>query len=491
MSSSGAVPRVDIGTGSTGMFFTVNGTTYNLIKYLGGGSFGRVWSAKVGSDKRMVKFIKITGDPRAREKALKEVEVGRLLHEDEPDICPAIYNVCQTTMDGDEYIMICGQKYTLTLERYMTEVERILDPERAKERGCDILKAFLASWKDINGLGHCNHGDAKPDNFMFLKGKIKWIDLGFVHYQKRGKNIICSSSNAENNQVNRDLVQFAIFMYFFKRAFLPDRIYDYVRDGILPQMDDESWKGGYAYLNSPRNRHYIAAHAKTLEDFLEDCEEAEFTQIDDSEEAVPADDALIDMLEEELDSDLFTPIPSMPSNPAGLRESLVHDTGFYYLEREPTSPTPPAGGWLARYPEAAAAALAEFPAFAGGKGLAKAAPVESLRLTEGRSQIPLNSASAASIRRVASEVAEGGVPYGGLPYGGLPYGAEVYGDVFGGDPYQGMYIEGLPGGLSGGLPAVFEGVPTPRGRGGRRKQKRQTRHKKQKSNKRARATRRR
>ena len=481
-SSSSAVPRVIIetrGTGAAGMFFTVNGKTYNLIKYLGGGSFGRVWSAKVGSDKRMVKFIKITGDPRAREKALKEVEVGRLLHEDEPKICPAVYDVCQTTMDGDEYIMICGQKYTLTLERYMNEVERILDPERAKERGCDILKAFLASWKDINGLGHCNHGDAKPDNFMFLKGKIKWIDLGFVHYQKRGKNIICSSSNAENNQVNRDLVQFAIFMYFFKRAFLPDRIYDYVRDGILPQMDDESWKGGYAYLNSPRNRYYIAAHAKALEDYLGDCEEAEFTQVDDSDEmAATADDALIDMLEEELDSDLFTPIPSMPSNPAGLRESLVHDTGFYYLEREPSEEAAtPAGGWLARYPEAAAAALAEFPAFAKGKGLAKAAPVQSLRLTEGQSQIPFNSA--ASIRRVASEVAEGGVPYGGLPYGGLPYGAEVYGDVFGGDPYQGMYIEGL------------SGVPTPKGRGGRRRQKRQTRHKKKKSKKQARATRRR
>ena len=189
------------------------------------------------------------------------------------------------------------------------------------------------------------------------------------------------------------------------------------------------------------------------------------------------------MLEEELDSDLFTPIPSMPSNPAGLRESLIHDTGFYYLEREPSEEAAtPAGGWLARYPEAAAAAaaLAEVPALAGyGKGLAKAAPVQSLRLTEGQSQIPFNSA--ASIRRVASEVAEGGVPYGGLPYGGLPYGglpygAEVYGDVFGGDPYQGMYIEG---------------TPTPKGRGGRRGQKRQTRHKKKKSKKRARTTRRR
>jgi hypothetical protein len=203
--------------------------------------------------------------------------------------------------------------------------------------------------------------------------------------------------------------------------------------------------------------------------------------VDDSEEPETADDALINMLEEELESDLFTPIPAMPSNLMSLKESLVHDTGFYYLEREPSvEAATPAGGWLARYPEAAAAALAEVPAFAGyGKGLAKAAPVQSLRLTEGQSQIPFNSAAASSIRRVASEVAEGGVPYGGLPYGGLPYGGlpygvEVYGDVFGGDPYQGMYIEG---------------IPTPKGRGGRRKV--QTRHKKKKSKKRARTTRRR
>ena len=447
------------------MFFTVNGTTYNLIKYLGGGSFGRVWSAKVGSDKRMVKFIKITRDARAREKALKEVEVGLLLHEDNPDICPAVYDVCQTKMDGDEYIMICGQKYTLTLERYMNEVGHLLDPARAKERGCDILQAFLESWKEINGLGHCNHGDAKPDNFMFLKGKIKWIDLGFVHYQKRGKNIICSSSNSENNHINRDLVQFAVFMYFFKREFLPDDIHEYVEEGILPEMEEKSWKGCYAYLNNPTNRRLIVKHADAIEDFLRDCEGGEFTQVDDSEEAETADDALINMLEEELDSDLFTPIPSMPSNPTGLKESLSHDTGFYYLEREPSLPSPPPGGYLSLYP----AALAQ---------LEKAADPISLRLSEGRSAVPLdsNSASAAaSIGRIASEVAEVGVPYGGLSIPSFGYGQ----------------------GLSYGIP-----IPTPPPpRGGRRKrqqmqmqkQKVQTRRKKKqsKSIKRARTTRRR
>jgi len=465
--SSSAVPRVIIetgGTGGTGMFFTVNGKTYNLIKYLGGGSFGRVWSAKVGSDKRMVKFIKITRDARAREKALKEAEVGLLLHEEHPDICPAVYDICQTKMDGDEYIVICGQKYTLTLERYMNEVGHLLDAGRAKARGCDILKAFLASWKDINGLGHCNHGDAKPDNFMFLKGKIKWIDLGFVHYQKRGKNIICSSTNTENNHINRDLVQFAVFMYFFKGEFLPDDIYEDEGEGILPEMEEESWKGCYGYLNNPANRRLIVKHADAIEDFLRDCEGGEFTQIDDSEEAETADDALVNMLEEELDSDLFTPIPSMPSNPTGLRESLIHDTGFYYLEREPTiTPPPPPGGYLSLYP----AALAQVEAL---EAVAHPDPSHlHLRLSEGLSAIPINSV--ASIGRIASEVAEVGVPsygggvvpsFGGLPsYGGVPsYGGMIY------------------------------GVPTPRG--GRRKQKKQTRHKKKKSQKKqARNTRRR
>ena len=468
-SRSSAVQRVDISTGAAGMSFIVNGKTYNLIKYLGGGSFGRVWSAKVGTDKRMVKFIKITRDARAREKALKEVEVGLLLHEDNPDICPAIYDVCQAKMDGDEYIMICGQKYTLTLERYMNEVGHLLDAGRAKERGCDILKAFLESWKEINGLGHCNHGDAKPDNFMFLKGKIKWIDLGFVHYQKRGKNIICSSTNTENNHINRDLVQFAVFMYFFKREFLPDDIYEYVKEGILPEMEEESWKGCYGYLNNPANRRLIVKHADAIEDFLRYCEGGEFTQIDDSEEAETADDALINMLEEELDSDLFTPIPSMPSNPTGLRESLIHDTGFYYLEREPSLPSPPPGGYLSLYP----AALAQVEAL---EAVAHPDPSRlHLRLSEGLSAIPINSA-AASIGRIASEVAEVGVPYDGLPYGG------------GGVPSFG----GLPS--YGGM---IYGTPTPRGRGGSRKrqqkQKRkiQTHRKKQKRDKRARVTRRR
>jgi hypothetical protein len=337
-------------------------------------------------------------------------------------------------------------------------VGHLLDAGRAKERGCDILKAFLESWKEINGLGHCNHGDAKPDNFMFLKGKIKWIDLGFVHYQKRGKNIICSSTNTENNHINRDLVQFAVFMYFFKREFLPDDIYEYVKEGILPEMEEESWKGCYGYLNNPANRRLIVKHADAIEDFLRDCEGGEFTQIDDSEEPVTADDALVNMLEEELDSDLFTPIPSMPSNPTGLRESLIHDTGFYYLEREPSiTPSPPPGGYLSLYP----AALAQVEAL---EAVAHPDPGPlHLRLSEGLSAIPINSV--ASIGRIASEIAEVGVPSyggGGVPsFGGLPsYGGMIY------------------------------GVPTPRG--GRRKQKKQTRHKKKKSQKKqARNTRRR
>jgi hypothetical protein len=206
--------------------------------------------------------------------------------------------------------------------------------------------------------------------------------------------------------------------------------------------------------------------ADAIEDFLRYCEGGEFTQVDDSEEPETADDALINMLEEELESDLFTPIPAMPSNLMSLKESLAHDTGFYYLEREPS---PPPGGYLSLYP----AALAQVEAV---EAVADPGP-RRIRLSEGLSAIPFNSAATASIGRIATEVAEVGVPYGGLPYGGIPslgglpsYGGMIYGD-----------------GLTYGIPTP----PPPRGGRRKRLQKIQTRHKKQKSKKQARTTRRR
>ena len=117
---------------------------------------------------------------------------------------------------------------------------------------------------------------------MFKDGKIKWIDVGFLHLKDGGRIYTLNSHyNSHNFTWYRDLVQFLIYF----ALFYPLKISSSVFSIILPTIIELRARGGitwhkaYEYVNDNTKTFEIATLAVKILKGL-NCEEkpAEFTQ---------------------------------------------------------------------------------------------------------------------------------------------------------------------------------------------------------------------
>ena len=271
---------------TAGQTVTVNGVVYTLVKYLGGGTYGKVWAT---NDNKSLKFIKVSlpdaedeevgaSSNAARKQAILEAKVSKILHTKtiSDPICSDIYGIGELTIGADIFIVIVMDKFDQTVDTYLET--------GGSGKADEILCAFYRASQRVNlGRGFITvHGDPKGDNFMFKDGKIKWIDVGFLHLKDGGRIYTLNSHyNSHNFTWYRDLVQFLIYF----ALFYPLKISSSVFSIILPTIIELRARGGitwhkaYEYVNDNTKTFEIATLAVKILKGL-NCEEkpAEFTQ---------------------------------------------------------------------------------------------------------------------------------------------------------------------------------------------------------------------
>jgi hypothetical protein len=221
----------------------VNGKRYHLLKYLGGGTYGKVWAVYDEADgiTKTLKFIKYddSSDPEYEqekyEKTKKEVVVQQLVHNTNAAVCSPVYGIGHLIIPpnvataGGKYIIICADRYTKTLDAYLNEeLDRLGDGNPLRQQlVIDILFGLYITLKSVNipGRVQFNHGDPKLDNYMLYDGIIRMIDLAFGHYQRSdGVDVIAESDyNSHNNDVMRDVLQNLLYFHlFYKNDLIPE-----------------------------------------------------------------------------------------------------------------------------------------------------------------------------------------------------------------------------------------------------------------------------
>ena len=241
MGPDGSIGPATGDTSASNVVITVNGKRYHLLKYLGGGTYGKVWAVLDESDGtiKTLKFIKYDqpGKPAYEkeqyEKAKKEVILQQLVHTTNLAVCSPVYGVGNLTVapvaatetaptfDGGKYIIFCADRYTKTLEVYLyDEYDNIGDNLPAKQQlVTDVLYGLYRTLKSVNipGRVRFNHGDPNFNNYMIFDGVIRMIDVAFGHYESDGLNIIGEPSyNSNNNDLMRDLLHNVLYIYIYE-----------------------------------------------------------------------------------------------------------------------------------------------------------------------------------------------------------------------------------------------------------------------------------
>jgi len=258
-----------------GFIFTMNGTGYRLLKYLGGGTYGKVWAAQIPTGEvRTIKFIQCT-EPEDFEAAKNEALVGTLVHRQQPSVCSAVYGVGTITErvgtpEAINYFVLVGDRYSETVADYL---EREL-PRRGPQLIIDVLYGLYRTWRSVNSHGtRFNHGDSKLDNYMIFSTHIRMIDMGFGHFEAPGLNIVASTRyNSNNNDVPRDLLHNLFDIYLYYPEYLDERLkyLAYINLVTLPKGPGGEWKWAdtYDYLNNPANHDQIEFTTRELISYL-------------------------------------------------------------------------------------------------------------------------------------------------------------------------------------------------------------------------------
>jgi serine/threonine protein kinase len=270
-----------------GFVLRIAGEDYHLLKFLGGGTFGKVWAAlhRLSNTVRTVKFIKYDNpDPAVESRRLrnaqKEAFIGAILNTKNPTVCSPVYGVgqLQIGVPPSKYFVLCGDRYSETIDDYLDrELGKLGAPAR-KQLITDVLYGLYRTLKTINipGRFHFNHGDPKLDNYMISEGSIRMIDMGFAHLEDPGININLMANreyNENNNDTMRDLLQNLLELTIYRAPDIPVRLKS-IADTILglasslPDPAIPLWHKTYDFVDDINNRAIIVAAADAIIDFL-------------------------------------------------------------------------------------------------------------------------------------------------------------------------------------------------------------------------------
>jgi serine/threonine-protein kinase len=148
------------------------GDRYQLIEYLGEGSYGWVWRAERLADGTTV-ALKI---PKAQASKKSDLEEGKWLI-DKPGH-PNVIQICWMGRVPPQY-----EWFVIEMEYFpgntLAQLLERDDPafSASYERLFDLYSLVLAGVAHLHGLGLC-HGDIKPHNILIAKNALKLTDFG-------------------------------------------------------------------------------------------------------------------------------------------------------------------------------------------------------------------------------------------------------------------------------------------------------------------------
>ena len=269
---------------TTGQTVSVNGVVYTLIKYLGGGTYGKVWSATdpFGAE-RSIKFVYVnygvdTPDnirytKEATEAVINEARITKKLYDKTSShpICSNIHGLGRAA----GYIIIVMDIFEITLDWYLEH------GGSAKED--ELVWKLHEMLKRVNEDGMLtSHGDVKGDNFMIDEyGALRAVDFGFGHIKEGELDIHCNELNVNNIGINRDIVQFVIYLTLFYKSRISKRVANAVAPiiGKLATLKGtEEFKGkslwsiAYRYLNQTIYERDINAVARRIIELVQPLE---------------------------------------------------------------------------------------------------------------------------------------------------------------------------------------------------------------------------
>jgi serine/threonine protein kinase len=272
--AAATIPATELTAGQT---VSVNGVVYTLVKYLGGGTYGKVWSATdpFGAE-RSIKFVYVdygvdTPDnirytKEATEAVINEARITKKLYDKTSShpICSNIHGLGRAA----GYIIIVMDIFEITLDWYLEH------GGSAKED--ELVWKLHEMLKRVNEYGMLtSHGDVKGDNFMIDGyGALRAVDFGFGHIKEGGLDIHCNDLNVNNIGINRDIVQFVIYLTLFYKSRISKRVANAVAPiiGKLATLKgtEEEFKGkslwsiAYRYLNQTIYERDINAVARRI-----------------------------------------------------------------------------------------------------------------------------------------------------------------------------------------------------------------------------------
>ena len=156
---------------------------WTLLKYCGGGAFGKVYYAEDGAGKRVALKIVPKSGLDSWQRELNGVRNYSKIAENEPDLLP-IYHVGGE--DDKEYLYYsmepaddvsgseCGSKYEPD-----TLARRLKSGALPENEQFYVLSEIFKRIKLLHSLGFA-HRDIKPDNILFVKGVPKLADIGLL-----------------------------------------------------------------------------------------------------------------------------------------------------------------------------------------------------------------------------------------------------------------------------------------------------------------------
>jgi serine/threonine protein kinase len=321
---------------TAGQLITVNSKIYTLVKYLGGGTYGKVWSA-TGPDglKYSIKFIYVDYGVDTPENiqytkdatlaVINEARITKKLYETtQPHpICSDIHGIGSTA----GYMIVVMDIFEITLDWYLEH--------GGSAEADELVRKLYNMLKRVNNGGmKTSHGDVKGDNFMINSdGTLRAVDFGFGHIQEEGLDIQCNNLNSNNIGMERDIVQFVIYLTLFYRSRVSKPVANAVANiiGTLVSMKKKDefkekslWSIAYRYLNQAPHGSYINIVASNII--------ARLTILESH--AVPftlpvEDEPDIEDFPEDITSE---PLPTRTTIAATIEDKMTIRTGYYVSE---------------------------------------------------------------------------------------------------------------------------------------------------------------
>ena len=213
-------------------YITINGLRYDVVSYIGGGSYGSIYSvstvgdAQIPASEYIMKLQIIdTGDDERDNteemETINEALINYILCTRFPARCNAILKCVAMLFDGQPCYCFILEKLNQNLGEVINHIgvtpgERPQGPPTQEDidQGnmlAPVLCGIATGLEEIYNTFNGNHGDLKPDNIM--DGKL--IDYGFFRLEYEGVMLVAEPTYNAHSRDSRDLTNLIYVIWHY------------------------------------------------------------------------------------------------------------------------------------------------------------------------------------------------------------------------------------------------------------------------------------